>query len=366
MAFTGYQIFPGLTTIGIVNPAVQELATVFNLEGLRALQMPVDEDLKWAEELSGVTPAVFRGKVPIDFTALDGFEPYKGVRTFKQIDVAALQVDVNQWQRNIEFDQRLLMSGQQLAEIYNLAGIAQAIVQHSRVMRARLMATLFMQGVGASAKATVYAGNTIPGAGLPLFSRAATTGGHYANPLDANSRKFDNYFPGFGAFSPTTFGSMRAKMRSVPSPALSAETLGLQVTDVIGPSFMEEKFRQVQMATLTMNTLTVGGNGVAAAPTNIYAAGLTNWRYWIAPQLDADPYITNNAGKDLWFAVSRKLPMARCCEMAAPTKEFTPKLQLFGDGTELAAQTGKVHLFGSLDAGAAPGLPHVVQRYEEV
>lgn len=364
MAFTGYDIFPGMTTIGVVSPAVRELAVAFNLEAISALQMPVEEDLAWTE-MCGVSPAIFQGKVPIDLTALDGFEEFKGTRTYKQIEVAAIRADVNQWQRNIEFDLRLLIAGADISAIYALPTKAQALVQHARVMKARLAATIFMQGTPTTNKAKVYEGNTIPGAGLPLFSSAGTTGAHYANPADEQSRRFDNYHPAAGKFSEVSFASMRKDFRTVPSPSLSAETLGLQVTDVIGPSHMEEYFRQLAMATLNLQSLTLAGVPVAAAPTNIYAAGITPWRYWIAPQLDADPYVAANPGKHMWIGVSRKLLGARPVEMVAPTREFTPVIQFLGDGTEMALTTRKAHILADLDAGAAAGLPHVVHRYEE-
>jgi hypothetical protein len=359
MAFTGYAI-PGFTVIGEVSPAIRELAVTFNLEAINALNMPVEEDLKWASEISGVTPAIFRGKVPIDFTALDGYEPFKGTRTYKQIDVAAVQADVQPWQRNLEWDIRLGAAGAEIQGIYNMADKAQAMIAHARVMQARLAASVLMQGTPSVGTALVYAGNSIPGAGHPLFYTA-----HLANPMDASSRTFSNYHTAVGKFNATTFALTRQNMRLIPSPALSAETLGVQVTDIIGGSIMEEPFRQMYLANLYLQTQTVGGAAVGAAVTNIYAAGSTPCKYWIAPQLDADPYYTANAGKQMWIAVSRKLVGARCIEMVAPTKEFTPQLQLFGNGTELAALTRKIHLVSDLDAGAAAALPHVVARYEE-
>lgn len=358
MAFSGYKIFPGLATIGVVSPAVQELAIAFNLAAINALNMPVEEDLAWAD-LAGVTKGLFRGKIPLDLTALDGFEPFKGVRTFKQIEVAALQVDVAQWQRNVEWDLRLTAEGGDLMKVYNIANLAAALVRHARVMKARLAATVFMQGTPSLAQALVYVGNSIPGAGLSLFHTA-----HYANPLDASSRQFSNYFAVAGKYTPATHATMRTNMRLVPSPALSAETLGVQVTDVIGPSIMEEPFRQVALANLTLQTTTSPAN-LAVASSNIYATGVTPCTYHIAPQLDADPYLAANPGKHLWFAVSKRLPGVHPVEMMAPSNEFTPRIQLFGDGSEMAASTRKVHLMADLDAGAAAGLPHCVARYEE-
>lgn len=362
MAFSGYNIFPGLTVIGAVSPSVQELALTFNMEAVNALQMPVDEDLAWSD-MAGVTPALFKGKIPLDFTALDGFEPFDGVRHYKQIDVAAIEANVLQWQRNLAWDIRLSAPGAvEIANAYNIPNQAANLVAHARVMKARLAASILMQGTPGTAKALVYAGNDIPGANLSLFNTA-----HYANPLFplAETRTFSNYHAAAGQFSPSTFATTRTNMRTIPSPTLSAETLGLQVTDIIGPSIMEEPFRQVSMSLLTLQTATVAGQGVGAATSNIYAAGITGWRFWIAPQLDGDPYLQANPGKHLWFAVSRKLPGARPIEMVAPTKEFTPMIQLFGDGTEKAADTRKIHLNADLDAGAAAGLPHVIARYEE-
>lgn len=359
MPFTGYKIFPGLRTIGVVSPSVRELATTFNMEAVNAVQVPADEDLAWAD-MCGVTPAVFEGKVPLDLTALNGFEPFEGVREFKQIDVAAIQADVNQWQRNLEWDLRFEGAQPEIKQVYNIANFAQSMINHARIMKARIAASVLMQGTPSTNKAKVYVGNDIPGAGKSLFHTA-----HLANPLDVNSREFSNYHATAGKFDENSFATMRQNMRLVPSPTMTAETLGLQVTDVIGPSIMEEPFRKVALGMLSVQSLTVGADTVGGGATNIYAAGLTPWRFWIAPQLDADPYLQANAGKHLWFAVSRKLVGARPVEMVAPTKEFTPRLQLFGDGSEMAAMTRKVHLLGDLDAGAAAGLPHVIARYEE-
>lgn len=373
--FQGYDIFPGLQTIGIVNASIRELAVEFNLECIEALQQPVDDDIRWAD-IAGVTPAVFEGKVPVDMTNLDGFEDFQGTRYYKDVDVLAIKSDVNQFQRNLRYPVQYDATGNvSLQQIYAAATQGANLVRHAKIMKARLAATVFMQGTPSTAKAKVYAGNDIPGAGLPLFSSAATTGAQYANPVDPGSRVFDNYFPNAGTFTPTSFATTRTNMRLVPAATLSAETLGLQVTDIIGPSHMEEPFRQVMLSNLYMQTAQVGGNGVAAAPTNIYAAGSTPCQYWIAPQMDNDPYLaaykqanpswTPSTLPHLWIAVSRKIPKLRCIEMVAPTKEFTPRITIFGEGSEIAIMTRKIHINGDLDAGAAAGFPHCCARYEQ-
>lgn len=373
--FSGYDIFPGLETKGCVSQSVRELCAVFNTECLAALQEADDDDNKWAE-IAGVTAAVFEGKVVVDLTSLDGFEPFQGERYYKTVEVIAIKGDVNEWQRNLRYPIRLDSTGNiTLQSIYASATQAANLVTHARVMKPRIAATIFMQGTPSTAKALVYAGNDIIGAGLPLFSSAATTGAHYANPTDPTSRRFGNYFPAVGKFTTATVALSRQNMRAVPAATLSAETLGLQVTDYIGPSHMEEPFNAVKMQNLAMQLATAGATTVGAATTNIYAAGTTPANYWIAPQMDNDPYLAayKAAHSDwtpatlphLWVAVSRKRKNLRCIEMVAPTKEFTPRIQIFGDGTEMAATTKQVHVLGDLEAGAAAGFPHPCARYEE-
>lgn len=365
MAFTGYNIFPGFQEIGVVNQAVRELAVNFNVAALGALQGMLDDDLKWAE-IAGVTPAIFRGKVVLDLTALDGFEEYSGKRNYKQVEVAALQIDDAHFTRDLEWPIRYdAMGNMTLGEIYNSTNWARTLVEHARIMKPRLAATVLMKGTPSTAKALVYVGNSIPGAGLPLFSSAGTTGAHYANPLDANSRRFDNYYPAAGKFNSDSYKQTRKNMRAIPAATMSAETMGLQVTDIVGPTLMEEEFRAVAMSNLILQTATVGGVAVGAAPTNIYSAATTPCNFWIAPALDSDPYLLANPGKQFWIAISRKRTGANLIEMVAPSREFMPTVKLFGDGSEMAATSGMVRLIGDLYAGAAAGLPHVGARYEE-
>ncbi len=373
--FSGYDIFPGLRTVGIINESVRELAVAFNTECLSALQEPDDEDMKWAE-IAGVTPAVFEGKVVLDLTNLDGFEPFQGERYYKNVEVLALRSDVLEWQRNLRYPIKFDGTGNvTLQQIFAAATQGANLVSHAKVMKPRLAASVLMQGTPGTAKALVYAGNDIVGAGLPLFSSAATTGAHYANPTLAGSRRFDNYFPVAGKFNTTSVGRCRTNMRLVPAATLSAESLGLQVTDYIGASHMEEPFNVVKMSNLAMQLAQIGGNGVAAATTNIYSAGSIPANYWIAPQLDNDPYLaayklanpswTPDTLPHMWFAISRKRKNLRCIEMVAPTREFTPRITIFGDGSEKAMDSKHIHINGDLDAGAAAGFPHVAARYEE-
>jgi hypothetical protein len=359
MGFTGYSIFPGFRVIGAVSEAVRELAFVFNLEAINALQTQPEESLGWAD-IAGVTPASIVAKIPLDLTALDGFEEFKGTRNYKNIDVTAIEVDVNQWTRNVQWDERLASgSPEALVNALNLSNVAANLIMNARRMKARIAASVFLKGTPTANLAKVYAGANIPGAGLSLFNTA-----HYVNPMDPTSGTFKNYYADFGPFDARSFAYTLLNMTEIDSPTGQAETLGLQVTDVIGGPQMREAFRRVALADLILQTTAnTGSTGlVAAAPTNIYASGTTPCRFWIAPQLKNDPAYAN--GGHMWIAVSRTIPGMRPIEMAAPTKEFTPKLQLWGDGSELCMQTKKITLTADLDAGAAAGLPHCVARYE--
>jgi len=364
--FTGYNIFPGFTQIGVVNDAVRELAVNFNMAALNALQTIPEAKLRWTE-LFGVTPAVFRGKVPIDLTMLDGYEPWKGVRTYKQVDVAALQIDVVPFDRNLEWPIELMRAGPDLMQIFaSLTNKTAALVSHARLMKARLAGSVLMQGTPTTGKALVYVGNAIPGAGLPLFSSAATTGAHFANPAfaAAQTRQFDNYFPAAGTFIPTTFETTRTNMASVPSAVSSTSTMGLEVTHVIGPTHMAEPFRKVMLQNLYLQTTTSPGN-LAAAVSNIYVNGTTPCEYWVSSELDGDPYVAANPGKHMWIAISKSVPGVHAVEMVAPSVEFMPEITMFGEQTEMAKQTRKIHLISDLLAGAAAGFPHVCARYEQ-
>lgn len=376
------EIFPGFTSFGVVSPAVREIATVFNAEGLAALSDIPESSVAWADVGTRVTPGALQVKIPVQLTSLLGFEPMEGERKYHPVTLAAVTVKPAPWSMGIEWPIQIAQSGiAELSNFYGVAGLGANVVQHARAMKADIVASIISAGFTNSALGVTAKALTIeqPGNanGLPLFVDATQTK-HYANPLDSRSTRFANLFLGAGTFS-AAFGNMLTNMSQVPHPSKANMTLGLGVTDVIGPTHMLIPFYQMAVQSLSLQTTTSPGN-LAAATTNIHnrditaaalasmgqviPAGLSPWRFWIAPQLDAHPYVVANPTKHMWVAVANKRGGA-WCELAGPSTTFTPTITLLGDGTEEARKTRKVRMFGDLDAGAAAGLPHFAQMYFE-
>ncbi len=363
-------------------PDVRELATVFNAEGVDALSQIPEKNVAWADIGTRTTKADFTVKIPVRLTSLLGFEPFDGVRKYHPVTVASVAVRVAPWSLGLEWDVRLSSGGDaRLQDFYGISGLAGDVVSHARAAKADLVAAVIMSGftntaLGVTAKATTIAQPGFP-SGLPLFVDA-TQSKHFGNPLDANSARFANLFLGAGKITdPNVMGNVLQNMTQVPHPSKANMTLGNEVTDIIGGTAMLIPFWQLAIQSLSMQTVTVPGT-LAAATSNIYsaeniakasslmgAAGIAPWRFWIAPQLDAHPYLVANPTKQMWLALSNTRQGAAYVEIAGPNTQFTPTITLLGDGTEECKKTRKVHLFGDLDAGAAAGLPQFAQMYFE-
>ncbi len=375
-------IFPGFSSFGVVSDQVREIATVFNAEGVDALQSIPEDQVAWADIGTRVSKGDFRVKIPVRLTALMGFEPFDGTRRYHPVTVASVAVNVSPWSLGLEWPIQITSSGNaQLQDFYGISGVANDVVQHARGQKADMVASVLMSGftnvaLGVTAKALTLP-QTGNAGGLPLFVDATQTK-HYANPLDANSGRFANHFLGAGKITDGgVMGRVLTNMTQIPHPSKANVTLGNKVTDIIGGTNMLEPFWKLAIQTLALETTTSPGN-LAAAVTNPYSAesmakatqmiggaGLTPWRFWIAPQLDAHPYLQANPTKQMWITVSRTRQGAAWCELAGPNTDFAPIITLLGDGTEEARKSRKVRLFGDLDGGAAAGLPHFIAKYFE-
>ncbi|HMI84861.1 MAG TPA: hypothetical protein VK550_12260 [Polyangiaceae bacterium] len=375
-------IFPGFSSYGVVSEQVKEIATVFNAEGVDALQSIGEKQVAWADVGVRVSKGDFRVKIPVRLTSLMGFEPFDGTRRYHPVTVASVAVNVTPWSLGLEWPVQISTNGiAQLQDFYGISGVANDVVQHARAQKADMVASVIMSGftntaLGVTAKALTLPQPGFPG-GLPLFVDATQTK-HFANPLDANSARFANLFLGAGKINDSgVMERVLTGMTQVPHPSKANMTLGNEVTDIIGGTNMLGPFWKLAIQTLSLETTTSPGN-LAAATTNPYSAenmakatqmlgmsGLTPWRFWIAPQLDAHPYLQANPTKQMWITISRTRRGASWCELAGPNTEFAPIVTLLGDGTEEARKTRKVRLFGDLDGGAAAGLPHFIAKYFE-
>lgn len=354
MATFQYPI-PGLTLIGVINPNITELVTQFVAHGLSALQTPVNS---WANNACNVTPGDFRVKIPVDVTSLNGFQPWAGARDFKAADMVAQSVDADPFHRDVSYNIKEALAG-----IYGpFPKQGQHILNAARLMKPRMVANVFAKGVPGGTALT-YPQQGSPN-GLTLFNTA-----HLCNPIDASKGTFSNYHAAAGAFSPSTFETTRSDMFGIVGLD-GIESLGLEVTWIIGPTRMRDPFRKVLEKSITFTTAAVpiGGGSYGAAgagETNVFSTMATGTRYAIAPQLDSDPYCVANPTKHMWIAISQTLPGAYPVEMIAPDVNMTPKIQVFGEGSEWAAMNKKIGIVADLDIGAAAGIPHVVARYEE-
>lgn len=377
-------VFPGLVARDIVHDSVKELVVAFNSEGLEALSGVAEESVAWADVGTRVTPGVFEAKIPVRLSSLLGYNPFTGERHYHQAGLAAVNVKAGPFDLNAEFDIRLLQQGGELVNFYGLNGLPQDIVTHSRAHKSMMLTSLLIAGqTNASLSMTATALTLAqPGysSGLPLFSDGSTSGAskHYSNPLDANSKTFSNLHLNAGKITDSgVFAGMLTNMRQVPHPTILNMTLGIGVTDVFGGTNMMDAFQMLAVQQLALQTTTYSSTNLAAATTNIYtpeammraksyisAAGIQPVRFHICPQLDSHPYLVAHPTYQMWYAVSNSRGGA-WAEFIAPSKEFTPRVTILGDGSEEAAKTRKVRIITDLDAGVAAGLPHFIQAYFE-
>jgi hypothetical protein len=415
-------LFPGLSYYGVASASVRELLVQFNLEALTSLSGVPEQAVRWgdiATRVSGGFSPLSTVAIPVRLLPLLGFEPFEGERKYKQVSVARITTKINPYQLNMEWPVDLAKSP--VGGIYDFGGIGQTVVEAARQHKCRMLSQILASGFTSATIAATSGVKTTDARGyavtidqpgyagasaLPLFSGGVASGGsdetspitvkHFANPLDPNSARFANLFYGIGKITDaacarsvtgqmstadSVFGTMLTRMSQVPHPTYRGMSLGLAVTDVIGPTWMLMPFWQVAIQQLSLQISNpTGSTYVAGATTNVFnpdrvkeagadmlmgASGLAPWRFWIAPQLDLHPYAIANAGKQMWFAVSRSKPSLSWAELAAPTKQYTPKITLLGENTEEALKSRMIRLLGDLDAGGAAGLPHCIQMYTE-
>lgn len=364
-SYTGLDLFPGVSLLGHANEQVREMLTTFDVTALAAFHKSPPRSIEWASAIAKHAPAEFRAKIPVDFTALDGFQPINGERKFKDVDLTATTIDVQAFERNIAWSTKL-------AKVEGLANVSTQsanLIDHARRHYAYVVATVFMQGTPSTAKALTY---KQPGAvnGLSLFNTA-----HYVNPLVDSMGTFSNYYPVAGKFNPTSYGVTRTNMQYVPSPTGGATTTGYEVTHIIGPSHMDEPFRQTRLSQLFLQPGTGAAAVSAAAPSNIYHESITPCEFWIAPQLNGDPYLeaykvanpswTPSTLPHLWIAITTQVEGVRPVAVAAPSGNGMPVLTVMGEGSEWSVLNRKIGILADLDIGAAAYLPHGVARYEE-
>lgn len=398
----------GPSIAGLAGDQVQEIVTTYNIESLDAVNAAVDKDNLWSFQGTRVTPAIGKVKVPIRFLGQQSFTPFKpgGQRDMGSIDVGAITIPTSMNQLNYAWamiadetgKMHLLsvMADGTYEEFYGGAGLAEAIIIGGHDHRANLVASVVYESMtsssaGLTATMLGIAENGYPN-GLPLFTNGITSPKHKAHPMRSDSALFETLFEpsitnrvGFigGAFDSTWLEKMTLAMTQVPHPSRPNRTMGLEVTDIVGPTWMKIPFWRAAVQNLQLQTATVGATGIGAATTNIFnaklveemgadkfigAGGVAPQRYWTTSLLDNHPYalahLTDGPGggpAHFCMSIANMKPgVQNWCELAARDKDFTPFVHFYGPGDPRAMSERQVRLLGDLDAGARPGLAHFV------
>ena len=402
--------FPGQPWSAFAPQQALELVTTFNLEEFDALNTDPEEDLAWGDvgthvsAGTGIIKVMNRMPQSLDF----GKFKYGGDRKYNSIDAVATRIGVNPFDLNFGFPMiwneigngwQLMSEGEgSLMEFLGVNGLAADYVLAGRAWKCELLASLFYSGLyctGSGLNITTPTALAYGGApqglaanGVALFTDgtgAATSIGtqHYANPTQNGSGRFKNVWSAFGSFS-ANYGASLVKMTQKPHPTLSNVKSGARVTDTFGPPSMYEKFWNMMVQTLTLQSVTEGGNLAAAAATNPLSDAMTRGlsqdnfigttfgprTFWIVPQLEDHPYMVANPGKDMWINVSRtkpgKKPRPSWAQLASNSKTFTPVFRSYGPGDPRAMSERRMRFEGDLDGGVAGGVPGEIDMFFEV
>jgi hypothetical protein len=391
--------------------AINQLFTLWNLDESDALATDPVPDLAWAERgtivRAGISKLTYLHALPQTGMMRD----FDGKRVY--VPIGAVARTVQPTAKDLSFGMPMVWldgdNGWRLMTVTGdgamvdvlgatgagLTGIPSIYVQSGRVQKAMHIANLFYtsmyvtsHGVTSPSKFT-YAQPNNPN-GIALFTDgtgAAGSGGddHYANPAFSDGPRFTNAFPAYGAFS-SNFGRSLSQMTMVPNALFPGVRANTTVTDVIGPTRMQEKFWNMMIQTISPQVFADVTGIAVASTTNPYsvaaaleAAGVTQdtflgrafgpRRYWIAPQLDDLPYCNDNPTKDMWVNLSvgassqgQDLTWAKG---AANNVTCTPIFRFYGPGDPQAQSARMARYEGDLDIGFEPGAPNRIAVFFE-
>ena len=385
-----------------VSNQIQEIVTTYNAEELDCLGRAPENAIAWANQGTNVSLGVGIVKIPWRLPSSMAYRAFDGNRVYNNLDVAAPTVRVSPWELSfawpLVWDQMgnaSLMSQSadgMLQDFMGANGLAAEVVAGARAYKAQLVATMFYAGYTSAGLGMTASIKTVPQPGLPngndFFTDGVGAPLHYSHPFRADSGRIQNAWPAFGAFA-ANFGRSLVKMTQKPHPTLPNMTMGLETTDVFGPTFMRDRFWQMAVQSLQLQSASVGGNGVAAGTTGPFAldtmgkwnttnflgaSGFAPVRYWILPQLDNHPYYTannsanmttgpNGGPADMWINVCALPDRGSWCHLAGPSREFVPFARLYGAGDPRAQSERKVRMETDLDAGVAGGVYHNIDMF---
>ena len=405
---------------------VPELITTYALGEKDALSRPPSKDIAWADRGTVITAGAGIVKYPTVMPENLDFKPFEpGKRVYKSFDAVVQRVQASPYDLNFVipmiYDEIgngwMLKSKSNDGTLMDFLGASQFgryFAMAGRVEKAKHIASLFYTSMYTAASWGVAPSKFAFNGGLPsgnsngiaLFTDgtgADGTGGgakHFANPTQKNSPRYANLFPAYGSFV-VRYADSLTEMTTRPSGLYANLTMGAQVTDTIGPTYMRRKFWEMQVQDLVLQAQTLaGGAGVAAAVTNPYAYVKTQYglteenfigaafgprKFWIATHLDNHPYyftsagvatanMTNGAGggpSDMWINISAGVdsstgePEPTWAKGASNSADCLPFFTFYGAGDPQAQSERRLRAEGNLDLAVEPGEPSRVGAYFE-
>lgn len=409
---TALNILPlpaGTSEATLVGSQVREIVTSYNVESLEAVNQPVGKNVLWSRVGTKVTPGAGIVKVPVRFLSNQNFTPFTfgGTTDYSTMDVGSVSITTSPWRLAYRWAMMENALGKlnlmnvhgdgTYSEFYGASGLSEAFVTGGRWHHAYLAASVLMQSMTDAASGMTSSVACFDG--LPLISNGTDSALHLANPNNPSSATFPTLFRpnitnpvGFtgGSFGVDWLSKMILAMTQVPHPSLANATMELEITDIVGPTWMKIPFWLAAIQSINMQTTSVGSTGVAAGVTNpfnadllktmgaekfIGASGVAPHTYWTTSLLDSHPYILNNSSANkttgpgggpahFCFAIANLRPRVQTwCEIAGTNEDFTPRVKMFGPGDPKAEEERMVRMFGDLDAGAKPNLPHFIMCF---
>jgi hypothetical protein len=340
-------ILPPITYKGTASPQLVELTTRVSSKLLLALQGPNPLDV-W-RDFCGVTPTApgeEQVRFIIDPEDLSTFEPAVGPLKMPESELASFILPQAPWRKAKGIPVAIVQRGAYGSYPDKVAHMLLA----ARRTVPRIIGTVLSNG--ASAKVQTYQG-------VPLFLQQQTTpsatNAHQYNPLDASRGFFYNYTRNVNFDSE---GLEQAQDDMTSQLGLDGvETLGLEMTYILGGTKMRKFFRR-----LLKRILVLDETGTAAV-TNVHYEALEGGdgaKAIIMPQLDLDA--DYQAGAQVWYTVSTTLPVARPLEVLLEN-DGVPSITVLGEGTEFATVNEKVLVKGTMAANAGAAWPHVIRKY---
>lgn len=381
---------PGIEWSGVLAPEMQAAAISWNPESLKAFSGVPEVYVRHADIGSRVTAGLFEARTPQRLVGSLKYKEFDGTRDYQTVTIASPIVKTNPktlnfyWPRIVE----QTTGAVRIADYYGLGDLTGECFGAARVHKAELWcrAIEMGHGSGAAVRTVEQPGYTN---GLPLFSDAST-GLHFANSKQRNSRRFPNLFRNVGAFNTTTFQTTIDHMLTVPHASFDALPMGCDVRHWIGPSWMRKPFFEVFVANLVLHAGTGAAAGSVAAISNISADAVRRqfnesnfvgvatggMMFHLAPMLDQMDYFTANSGakgnplnggtgENMWITVDDSPQRPPAIEFVSPNVNMAPIAHLFGDADPQSIAEMRCRLLTDLHVGFGGGQPHAMQVHWE-